>query len=376
VTVLGAWAASAQPSRQQTVIDVLEVHGVISPPVAAAIQDTVELAVAGGSSAVLLDIDSPGVLSVNLSLITPVLEANIPVIVWIGQDAVARGGAAYLVAAADVVVVAPTATVGPAIPFELADGEPGSADPARDGLSDYTSLRRTVVAEREDPRILASELAVDEFDAPTLIRRGIADLTAETRDLALAGLSGAVVRKGTSVFALNVDPETTTLLGHELSVSRRLLATASIPVVAFVLLILAVAALLALPVRAAAATLVLGVVVPFLLFGLAAVPARWWAVTLVVIGLTFVAFDAGLVWLGAPTVLGLACVALGGLNLTGGAASLAIPPAAVGVVGVVGTGVSLWGRHWQDGLIARLLAEEDAALAAGPLGPAPAEARG
>lgn len=369
-TVLGASAVHAQTGRPGTVIDVLEVHGVITPPLASAMQDTIGLAAASGSSAVLLDLDSPGVLSVDLSLVTPVLESDVPVIVWVGDGATARGGAAFLVAAADVVVVAPTATVGPAIPFELAEGEPGSADPARDGLSDYTDLRRILSVEGEDPRLLGSELSTEAFDAPTLVRRGIAALAAPTRDAGLAALSGTVVRKGTSVFSLDVRPETTTLVGHQLSTSRRLLQAASQPAAAFLLLVLAVTALLALPLRAATATLVLGVVVPFLLFGIATVPAQWWAVTLVVVGLLLLAFDAGLVWLGVPTAIGLACLALGGLRLTSGAARLGVPPATVAAVGVVALGVSLWGRRWQDRLIAQQWAEEEAAMAAGPLGAA------
>jgi len=359
-----ALAASAR-AQQPVAVDVIEIRGLVDPPTAAHVRQVIEGAALSGSSAVLVDIDSPGALAVDLAFITPIVESSVPVIAWIGPGARARGGAAFAAVAADVVIMAPDGQLGPAVPFELGDGEPGDADPAGDGLTDYTKLRRTLPGPAAVAVQLAADLATEAFDGQATLELGLTMALADSREAGLAGLTGTTVTKGTTVHALRFEPGATQLRIHGLTTAQRLLRAAADPTTAFLLLVVVVAAVLSLPMRPGLATLVLGLTGPFAVFGIQVVPATWWAIGLIVAGVVLVTFDTAVVWIGGPTAAGILALVVGGVRLTRGAERLDVDLGALVVVALAAAAISWSGNQRQVRRL--LLARDEEEAAATPL---------
>lgn len=98
-------------------VDVIEVNGYIDPVMRDFILQSVEDAVTHKAEALVIQLDSPGsLLSANaLNSLEQRLrdETRVPITVWVGDyKARAHGGAARIVAAADVVGVAPGTSIG------------------------------------------------------------------------------------------------------------------------------------------------------------------------------------------------------------------------------------------------------------------------
>ena len=112
ISVVGTGdAAIAQPDTNA--IDIVEIEGLIDPPTARYLVDRLEGAARDGSDAVILRLDSPGSVEVDVAaLIEAVEDSIVPVVAWIApRGAVAEGTASRLVAAADAFYAADGTTI-------------------------------------------------------------------------------------------------------------------------------------------------------------------------------------------------------------------------------------------------------------------------
>lgn len=335
LTVAAAPAVGAAADSEAAVIsrvDVVTVEGVLDPTVAGTITATIAAAEQAGSGAVLIVIDSPGVVSVGPALITPVVESRVPVIVYVPQGASAAGGAAFLAAAADVVAMAPDATVGPAVPFELSQGEPGTRDPTTEGLSEYTILWRLLDLPDLAARRAGAELAGQVLTTDRAVSVGVAD--------------DVIADQSQLMTALAVAPGAQLQI-HDPTPVRRLLHAAVSPTAAFVLLLLTTVALLMLFGWPATATLVVAALAPLTVVALVVLPAHWWAILLTAVGVFVLAVDIGVIWFGLPTVVGTTMIVAGGRALVGGAPVLRVPMSNVAAAGAVAVIASLAARHFR-----------------------------
>lgn len=116
VVGVGVGAASAQSDEDRIFIDVLEVSGLIDPVQVASISDRLAEAEVGGSLAVILQLNSPGIAVSDedfAALLTEVATSNLVVGVWVGQSgSSATGKAALLLSAADISGISPNSKVG------------------------------------------------------------------------------------------------------------------------------------------------------------------------------------------------------------------------------------------------------------------------
>ena len=114
-TVLVVAPASAQPSDDPGVADVIEVSGWLDPVLADFIRDGLEAAEDGGSRALILQVNSPGVLISDEEydeLLAALDDSDLPVAVWVGPgNASAEGGVERLLDVASPVGRAPGAEV-------------------------------------------------------------------------------------------------------------------------------------------------------------------------------------------------------------------------------------------------------------------------
>ncbi|MGH9168857.1 MAG: hypothetical protein ACRD02_13625, partial [Acidimicrobiia bacterium] len=110
-------------------IEVLEVTGPIDATLVEFLEGTLQEAVARGSQAVILQLDAPGAVTEDIHRLLELVEdPPLPVVVWVGPaPAVAYGGAAQLLAAAQVGLAAPGTRIGYLQPTVAGGGGPSQA---------------------------------------------------------------------------------------------------------------------------------------------------------------------------------------------------------------------------------------------------------
>ncbi|MBW3621593.1 MAG: hypothetical protein KY461_15225 [Actinobacteria bacterium] len=288
------------------VVDILPVDGFIDPPVAAQIRDVIAGANERGSELVVLQVDSPGLVSADLDgLLEAVNGSAVPVAVFVGPRAAgaqAAGGALLLLAEAHVRAAAVDAVIGPLLPVDLADGVPdavvdvGVGPGWPEGELGAEVLREGVVAER-----LAGELDV--------LANGLEPLLVE--------LDGVTVTTADGEHTLRIRRDEVGVRFHSLGLVRRMLHAATTPVFIYLLLVIGLAMLLfevfqpGFGVAGVAGLVMLGIGV----FGLTVLPVTWWAVALLVLGLALFAVDVAIAGFGPVTVAATAAFVVGSLRL-------------------------------------------------------------
>lgn len=108
---------AAALKRTENFVDVIDVSGYLDPVMRDFIEDSIEAAVKNKSQALIIQLNSPGSLlpQADLDALETRIrtETRVPIAVWVGGlDARAKGGAARIVSAADVVGVAGSTKIG------------------------------------------------------------------------------------------------------------------------------------------------------------------------------------------------------------------------------------------------------------------------
>lgn len=142
---------SAQAARQGDAFRVtrVAVSGPISPAQDELLVNAVAFAERNGSRLVLLTLDTPGGLGDSMrAMVSTMLNAPMPVAVWVGPaGARAASAGVFLVAASSVAGMAPQTTIGAASPVGLGGSEINETM-ARKVTQDFTSLVRAVAEAR------------------------------------------------------------------------------------------------------------------------------------------------------------------------------------------------------------------------------------
>jgi membrane-bound serine protease (ClpP class) len=124
----------AAPPRVDPVY-VLTVAGVIDPVIKNYVLDGLDRARDAGAQAVLIRLDTPGgLLDATRDLIQGVLNAPLPVIVYVAPSgARAASAGVFITLAADVAAMAPLTHLGAAHPVQLGGGSPIGGKEPKDG---------------------------------------------------------------------------------------------------------------------------------------------------------------------------------------------------------------------------------------------------
>ena len=299
MTVLGAVlavgglasVALAQDGADPGQVDVLETAGYLDPVLVDFISSSIAEAEAEDAVAVVLQLNSPGSVVSDeelTALATQIDEATVPVTVWIGPSGSrAYGGAAEIAAVADEIGMAPGTDLGEVGDQRLPEAMFGEVF---DGAL--------------DDRSVDDEVAVDE---------GYADRLAPTVGLFVNDLDGFETEVADGG---DVEPVTETRF-RQLPLGSQLFHTAASPAVAYLFFVLGLGLIIFELYTAGvgvAGVLAAGLFV-FGCYGLAVLPARGWAVGLLILamgafcvdiqtgvprfwtGVGFVSFAVGTFWL-------------------------------------------------------------------------------
>jgi len=301
VVGLASGRAAAQGADDPGPVDVLQVSGLVDPIVVDAIDDAIARSAEDGAQALILQVNSRGAV-VGDDDVTALMEridaAPIPVAIWVGPSGARLYGApAQLLAVADVTGMAPGSRVGhTGVPLRP-NGTPvdfGDADDAlRDGslgLSDARALGVfTQIADEGIPTIVSMVNALDGFEEDGVVLETTEDSVT----------SDGTARRDTIA----------TVRFAKLGLVDQLFHTVASPAVAYLLLLIGLALLIfefftagvgvAGVVGAACAVLACT--------GLATLPARGWAVALIVLAMIAFAVDVQVgvprLWTGVGIVI-------------------------------------------------------------------------
>ena len=291
-------------------IDVVEISG----PIDGRLIDFAEGAITGtDASLVVLKVDSLAVLDGGIDrLLALVADPPVPVAVWVGPaPAVAHGGAAQLLAAAQLRGAAPGSFVG--------------------------YLAPTVAGGADDPAAIATrfpEMPIEWMDARFEVAGpvpGLVDIISPSIGQFIIALDGSTVTVGTTAITLEtavaetVDGVAVTRPSGEVRFLEPGMVTRSLritvrPEAAFLFLILG-AAMIVLEIYAAgpgAAAAIGAIALALAGYGFAVLPTNWWAVGLAVLGLLLYVFDFQRNGLGFASLTGTGLLLWGGLTLIDG----------------------------------------------------------
>lgn len=311
-------------------VDVLPVRGYLDPPVANTMRDLLRIAADDGSALVVLQVDGPGGLSVDIDeLIAAVQSSPVPVVVFVspqqGIAAEAGGALGLLWAASHVRAVAEVGSVGPIAPAELSQqpGDYPEADRLAELLPDASAEARAALLEGEVPAIALP----GEDPTVTLEDLGLVEVLASNVAGLLAELDGHTVQTAAGAVTLELPRDQVEVRLHSLGLVRRMLHAASLPAFIYLLLVVGLGMLLFEVFQpgfgvAGVAGLIL---LPFAIFGLTVLPVVWWAIALVLLGLLLFTVDAAMAGLGPVTAAATASFGVGSW-FAFGSGTLRVPP--------------------------------------------------
>src|SRR5438876_6392138 len=145
LVLLAAAPASSAPAPVATVV----VDGVISPVTLRLVESAITRAKTGGAQALVIQLDTPGGLERSMRAICQrLLNAEIPVVVWVGPTgARAASAGVFITMAAHVAAMAPATNIGAAHPVALSGGV--DKESMKKIENDAAAFIRTVALERE-----------------------------------------------------------------------------------------------------------------------------------------------------------------------------------------------------------------------------------
>ena len=314
---LAVTPAAAQDDRQSdgaavAPVDVLQVDGFIDPVVASEISDAVTDLAANGSQALVLQVNSRGVVIDDeefTDLLATIADAPRPVAVWVGPTgARLLGGAVHLLSVADVPGMAPGAEVG--YPDTSIDNPIAATDPA-------------AIAALES--LIGRSVGLSDARALGVFRQRISDegiATIANMLDALDGYEGDGIVLETTEEQITDDgtvQRTTTAVPRfsKPGLIDQLFHTVASPPVAYLLLLVGLGLLLfEFFTAGVGVAAVVGIVSTLLsAYGLDVLPARGWAVALLVAATVAFAID---VQVGLPRVwtgIGITSTIVGSLWL-------------------------------------------------------------
>lgn len=315
VAVLGVaplWFGEAVGASHGATVDIVEIEGLIDPPLAEYLLEQITRA-DRDRGALILRIDSPGTLSIPL---TPLLDAAhaapVPVVAWVApRGAEARAGAAAIALAADATFMSDDATIGP-VPEEVSSG--------------------SVAAARASP--LSATDAVAAGLGVEGIAVGLPDVLRQV-DGGVFEVGSAAAARGTVTLETwdeDAGVPTVAIRFQDVGAWRQLLHVVTDPEFAFLLFLLGMFGIIfelynpgiGLAALLGAIALLLG------LYAFTVLPTNWPSVLLLVLGVLSLSLDLQTSRLGRWSLAGLTLVVLAGASmLREDEASVSLQPWAV-----------------------------------------------
>jgi membrane-bound serine protease (ClpP class) len=247
--LLGAPAARADDS-----VVVVTVSGGINPAVSDHLQKAIAQAREQGAAALVVELDTQGgLLSSTKDIVNAILNAEVPVVVFVSpRGAWAASAGTFITLAGHVAAMAPGTSIGAAHPVSLFPGgapppEPGekerdakpttSRDPSAEKIENFAAAFMESIAQERKRNVKWAIEAVRDSKAITqkeALEKKVVDLVAEDLDDLLEKIDGRVVRVGRKDVTLHT--KSAEVVRIEMSLVNRFLNLISDPQIALLLI--------------------------------------------------------------------------------------------------------------------------------------------
>lgn len=337
VSGLTTGSAVAQTDR---IVDVIEVEGIIDPPMADYLRGRLDGAEDDEIHAAILQLDTPGGLDSSMrQIIQQVLESEVPIVVWIApRGARAASAGTFITYAANLAYMAEATELGAATPVNL--GGDTSDTLAEKATNDAAAFIRELAIARDRNPDWAESAVRDaaSIGATEAQRIGVVNGIASSLDDLLRAIDGQTVEvgDGSRVLLDTWDDEKdvlgVTLRFQNMNLMQQLLHAVTNPEIAYLLILLGTFGLIfeLYNPGIGLAGLLGGVSLLLGFYALSVLPTNWAGVLLVMAAVAFLLVDLHTAGLGIWTAGGLAALVAGGLILFSGAdASLGLEPWAI-----------------------------------------------
>ncbi len=313
------------PKRSGDVL-VARVDGAINGASAAHVLESIEQAERAGAALLLIELDTPGGrLDFTKDIITAMLNARVPVVVFVSpQGAWAGSAGTFITLAAHVASMAPGTTIGAAhpvfggpnpLPQRDEKGETQPSDYMMEKAENISAAYIEAIAQERDRNVAWAERAVRKSEAVTseeALELGVIDLLARDRAELLARLHGMRVKLAGA--PIELDTKSGVVREVAPTLMSRVFQVIGEPNVAAILLLAGMALLyfefnqpgLILPGITGAVLLVLG------LLAIQMLPFSWTGLVFGVIGVGLIVAEVFVGAFGVLLLSGLAFLLLGG----------------------------------------------------------------
>jgi len=310
-------------------VNEIRIAGTINPASSDFIQKAIAQSEREGAAALLIELDTPGgLVSATKDIIQAMLNAEVPVIVYVApQGAWAGSAGTFITLAAHVAAMAPGTSIGAAHPVGVGapggapGGEPGEEkgrDVAGEKAENLLAAYIESIARERERNVEWAVKAVREsvaIPADEALRLKVIDLVAANRAELLAAIDGREIKMAGTDRKLAVrDAEVRQI---EMSALQRFLDVLASPDVAVLLLMAGMLGLyiefsnpgLLIPGVAGAACLVMG------LIALQILPFSWLGLILFLAGIGLLVAEVFLGTYGVLFAIGIGCLLVGGSML-------------------------------------------------------------
>jgi membrane-bound serine protease (ClpP class) len=330
-------------AEDERVVDIIEVKGVIDPPISDYLRGRLQASQDDRVHAAIVQLDTPGGLDVSMrEIIQEILDSRVPVVVWVApRGARAASAGTFITYAANLAFMAEATELGAATPVNLGGGEQPEAL-ERKVVNDAAAFIRELAVTRGRNEEWAED-AVREgasIGATEAVKIDVVDGMASSHGELLRSLDGRRVEvAGGHTVTLETWDEAADRLNADLrfqepNLLQQLLHAVTNPEIAYLLVLIGTFGLIfelynpgiGLAGLLGAVSLLLG------FYALSVLPTNWAGVLLIVLAVVFFLVDLQVAGLGVWTAGGVAALVAGALLLFAGAApALALSPWAIGL---------------------------------------------
>ncbi len=221
----------------------IDIDGDINPVSAKYIIDNVERATAEHYNALLIQMDTPGgLLQATQDIVMTILEANVPVIMYIApSSAGAVSAGVFITMACHIAAMDDGTNIGAAHPVG-AGGQADTSGVMSEKVENYTSTWARGIAEKRGRNADWAEQAVRKsvsINEKEAVRLNVVDLIAPTQDSLLSAIDGREVELADGD-TVTLHTKNAVVVEREMSWHHRILYRISNPTVAYILLMLGI----------------------------------------------------------------------------------------------------------------------------------------
>jgi len=240
VSLLTISFVSSMVNASSSNIEILRIEGTIVPVVADYIERGISEAESKGSTACIIELNTPGgLLSSTEKIVQRILNARVPIVVYVSpQGSWAASAGTFITISAHVAAMAPGTSIGAAHPVSV--GEEMPEEQAKK-VTEYSSAWIRSIAEMRGRDCEQAELAVIEsksFTSAEAMEAHLIDLQTDNLESLISQIDGRKVTLATGEEVV-IDTGGYVLSKNEMNGIERFLQVISDPNIAYILMTLA-----------------------------------------------------------------------------------------------------------------------------------------